>query len=159
MAAKTSRIEAEIGTLTLLFGQAAKLIKKGQRAPVMIDVFYRALQLFKENRLASVEATCGDPRMSALRLQFRKKYTEKYPNGVPISILKPRIHLPAALAPRSQTLNLVIHLVIRDRQDLAGMIGEVATAEAESLLEPHGLYLGMPEDEVLEAFGIRQIIV
>lgn len=95
----------------------------------------------------------NEPREKQRHEFYRETYREyQEEGGVPISVLHPSAHLSSALLRRNR-LDLVSDVVAYDYEDLCSMIGRKAADELQRLLEPHGLYLGMADDEMAEAFG------
>lgn len=68
MSAKTRQdLQQIVGALTLLFTNVVELIRGGKRSASQIHALRQALQLFKENRLATVLAAIQNPDAEHIR--------------------------------------------------------------------------------------------
>lgn len=163
MAANTSQdqLKVQIGEMSSLFAQAVGYIERRKRPPEMVAALLKALQLFKENRLGDVtliERAYLRDRAYLRKLFYQATYSRfAHQRGVPFAELRPSQTLSATAFNRGDRFpSLLRDLVKLSYSQVCSLVSVALADEIKSLLEPFGLYLGMPEIESIEAFGPKR---
>ena len=156
MIAKTNQVESWVARIAGLEANAIGLIQRGKRSPEMVVLLIDALQLFKENSLGDVCVDDIDSRRRRLRRKFCHDTCQRYTlseGGVPIRVLGISRSTMASLFLYLPHSGFLKDMVVCDYDQLCSFVGVEVTDEIVDALEPYGLYLGMPENEIIEAFG------
>lgn len=166
MSATTRQKNASIiSRLAALYSAAVPLINNGNRSKKSVDSLLDALQLFKEDRLGMVWSADSPEmclRRQLNRLNLRSRLTDEYydeiirkrrdPADWCVHIFKFSRTIGASMftgaLPEFRRLLRTPESRFSDAPEVQAILREI-----KEKIEPYGLYLGMPEHEIDQAFG------